>query len=117
MAKKKAAKSECVQVCVRLRPMSSKEKRDRRQQCVFVNAERGEIIVQAAGKEGSSESKKYTYDYAFPATISQEEVYDRTARPIVESCMEGYNGEGFYHTYYISGVYCLSRFICCDGVL
>ncbi len=91
-----SSKSECVQVCVRLRPMSGDEKQDGRNQCCFVDSSRGEVSVVAPGTAGDGEGKRrFTYDYAFPPTITQEEVYDRTARPIVESVLEGYNGTVF----------------------
>lgn len=74
--------------------MSGTEKQKNHEQVVFINSERAEVTVRAPGGD-ESEAKRYTYDCAFPATITQEEVYDQTARPIVESVMEGYNGTIF----------------------
>ncbi|GAB5367013.1 hypothetical protein AAMO2058_001193400 [Amorphochlora amoebiformis] len=84
--------SECVQVCVRLRPLNSKEKSDKRKQVVFINPDRAEVVVRSAS---GTEEKRFFYDFAFPPTISQEEVFDLTARPIIDSVMKGYNGTIF----------------------
>eukprot|EP00466_Bigelowiella_natans_P001619 jgi/Bigna1/140038/aug1.53_g14746 len=126
MVKKAGGKKnqESVQVCVRLRPLNSKEKSKKCKQVLFVNSDRGEVAVKhSQDSEDYDEMKRYTYDFAFPPTVTQEEVgpldsqridvdsvtsndtafetmlplppcqvFDLTARPIVESVMEGYNG-------------------------
>jgi len=98
MVKKTGGKKnqESVQVCVRLRPLNSKEKSKKCKQVLFVNSDRGEVAVKhSQDSEDYDEMKRYTYDFAFPPTVTQEEVFDLTARPIVESVMEGYNGTIF----------------------
>lgn len=39
--------------------------------------------------------KAFTFDTVFDESVSQREVYDATARPIVESVLDGYNGTIF----------------------
>ncbi|GLD95806.1 hypothetical protein PINS_up004484 [Pythium insidiosum] len=86
-------KDECVRVMVRIRPMSSKEKQDGRQVVATANFDRAEVtLVNPAGTEPP---KSFTFDAAFGAESTQQQVYDAAATAIVEAVMEGYNGTIF----------------------
>ena len=43
---KKTAKTECIRVIIRCRPMASKEIREGRECVVQINRDKGEIVVQ-----------------------------------------------------------------------
>eukprot|EP00730_Choanoeca_flexa_P000968 TRINITY_DN10419_c0_g1_i5.p1 TRINITY_DN10419_c0_g1~~TRINITY_DN10419_c0_g1_i5.p1 ORF type:complete len:680 (+),score=163.12 TRINITY_DN10419_c0_g1_i5:89-2128(+) len=91
MPKKRS--SDAVTVCVRVRPMNSTEKKDNRKTVTNVDSQRGMVTVE--DPTGTEKAKTYTFDNAFSDDISQLEVYNRIARPIVESVLEGYNGTIF----------------------
>jgi hypothetical protein len=40
-------------------------------------------------------TKTYTFDQVYDHTSQQQELFDITAKPIIDSCMEGYNGTIF----------------------
>lgn len=82
-----------VKVVVRCRPMNDKEKTSDYFQVVQVNEVRGQIVVQS--KNSDEPPKTYTFDTVFGPSSKQVDVYNRTARPIVDSVLEGYNGTIF----------------------
>ena len=88
-------KTECVKVAVRCRPMSKDEKRDGRACVVSVDSNRGEISVFNSKTDASEPPKTFTYDCTYGADSIQEQVYTDTGYPIVESCIQGYNGTIF----------------------
>lgn len=88
-------KVECVKVAVRCRPMSKTEKRDNRACVVTVDSIRGEIFIQNAKGDPSDAPKTFTYDCTYGPDSIQEQVYTDTGYPIVESCIQGYNGTIF----------------------
>nr|AMS24213.1 kinesin 4-II protein [Marsilea vestita] len=72
-----------VRVAVRARPLLEKEIQDHCQECVNYNSERAEITL---GKE-----KRFTFDHVFGPDSSQEEIYLDCVKPLVDSCIAGYN--------------------------
>ena len=84
-------KSESVKVAVRVRPMNSREKEENSTICVEVNPSTNQISVS----NPKQETKTFQFDYVYPITSSQREVYDEVAFPIVESIFQGYNGTIF----------------------
>lgn len=85
--------AECVRVSVRCRPLNSKEKADNRKVIVEVDSKTGG--VQLHNPQSNEPPKSFTFDLAFDWNVTQKEVYDHVARPVVLSCMEGYNGTIF----------------------
>ncbi|XP_078481618.1 kinesin-like protein KIF3A [Ciona intestinalis] len=82
-----------VKVVVRCRPFNTKEKSAQYRQAVKVEEVRGQISVE---KSNSSEPPKtFTFDTVFGPDSKQVDVYNLTARPIVDSVLEGYNGTIF----------------------
>jgi len=80
-----------VKVVVRCRPMNEKETNSNYTQVVKIDEVRGQVIVQ-----GSNDvPKTYTFDTVFGANSKQLDVYNLTARPIVDSVLGGYNGTIF----------------------
>ena len=52
------------------------------------------MVVQHAA-DSTELPKTFTFDNVFDWTSTQSEVYEETAKPIVESVLEGYNGTVF----------------------
>jgi kinesin family protein 3/17 len=63
---------------------------------VKVDQTRGEIIVTLPNPKGTRDPvKTFTFDSVFGTDSTQAEVYNETARPIVDAVLEGYNGTIF----------------------
>ena len=43
----------------------------------------------------SGKQRDFVFDYAFPADTSQDQVYERLARPVVNDVLRGFNGTIF----------------------
>lgn len=48
---------------------------------------------KAAGAGADGDSRAFTFDQAYGPDSTQREVFEVTARPIVDAVLEGYNGE------------------------
>jgi hypothetical protein len=48
------------------------------------------------GHDQPDDNRNFTFDIVMPPTIAQEESYNQTALPIVECCLDGYNGTILY---------------------
>lgn len=81
-----------VKVVVRCRPLNLKEKNTGCKQAVIVDEMRGTITVSKLDAPGEP-PKTFTFDTVFGPDSKQLDVYNLTARPIIESVLEGYNGE------------------------
>jgi kinesin family protein 3/17 len=76
--------------------MSKKELTERHSPIIHTSSSDRSITVKT--EEGD---KTFTFDYTFGIDARQDDVYDQTARPIVESVMGGYNGTIFaYGTFH-----------------
>eukprot|EP00644_Phytophthora_capsici_P005139 jgi/Phyca11/4262/fgenesh1_pm.PHYCAscaffold_1_\ len=95
MATKSSKNDECVRVMVRIRPMSGKEVQDGRQEVTTANFDRAEVSILNPVAATSEPPKSFTFDAAFGAKSTQQQVYDTAATEIVEAVMEGYNGTIF----------------------
>lgn len=96
MATAKTSKhDECVRVMVRIRPMSNKEKQDARQEVATANFDRAEVSILNPAGATTEPPKSFTFDAAFEANSTQQQVYDTAATEIVEAVMDGYNGTIF----------------------
>ncbi|XP_023694119.1 kinesin-like protein KIF3A isoform X1 [Paramormyrops kingsleyae] len=83
-----------VKVVVRCRPLNHKEKNTGCKQAVIVDEMRGTITVSKLDAPGEP-PKTFTFDTVFGPDSKQLDVYNLTARPIIESVLEGYNGTIF----------------------
>ncbi|GLD96926.1 hypothetical protein PINS_up005609 [Pythium insidiosum] len=88
-------RSESVRVCVRIRPLSTKEKQDGRQQIVFAHKATAEIELVNPEADGAEPPKKFTFDAAISPDATQMDVYNKAATDIVESVVNGFNGTIF----------------------
>lgn len=80
-----------VKVVVRCRPFNQKEKMMNHKQAVLVDEIRGTIEVNKL-ETPHEPPKTFTFDTVFGPDSKQLDVYNLTARPIVDSVLEGYNG-------------------------
>ncbi|KAI9009638.1 P-loop containing nucleoside triphosphate hydrolase protein [Gaertneriomyces semiglobifer] len=83
---------EAVKVVVRCRPFSEKEKAAGHSNIINIDKKAATVGV-ADRKDGSP--KTFTFDSVFDWESTQQEVYNMTARPIVEGVLAGYNGTIF----------------------
>lgn len=83
--------SDNVKVVVRCRPLNQKEKMMSHKQAVTVDEIRGTITVNRL-ETPQEPPKTFTFDTVFGQDSKQLDVYNLTARPIIDSVLEGYNG-------------------------
>ena len=96
MAKQLASKkSETVRVIVRVRPLSSKEKDQGREQIVHVDRKESAIRVRNPDADSREAPRSFTFDNVYGEGAEQKTIYDETAAPIVEAALQGYNGTIF----------------------
>ena len=91
MKDKKASKSECVKVAIRVRPMNKHEIEQNSRLCVTVDTANSTVSVIS----DKNQAKTFPFDYVYPMETTQREVYDQVAFPIVDSIFQGYNGTVF----------------------
>ena len=101
-----AEKGSSVQVVVRMRPASEKEKASNDTMVVGVSPQHNEVRVitnfrkgpagsnAAAAMAASAQPKTYTFDKAYGATSTQAEVYAQAVEPLVNEVMQGFNCTG-----------------------
>lgn len=92
--KKEKVTNECVQVVVRCRPMSNREKIEGSSEVITVYPNRGVVeIANPLAQEQNKEARKvFTYDAAYDHTSTQPSLYNEVVWPLVSSVLEGFNG-------------------------
>lgn len=85
--------AECVKVVVRCRPLNSKETNDGRERIVEMDTKTGTVILKNPKSDASEPPKTFTFDSVYDWNCTQQEIYEQTAKPIVNSVMSGYNGK------------------------
>ncbi|XP_073507336.1 kinesin-like protein KIF3A isoform X1 [Phyllobates terribilis] len=83
-----------VKVVVRCRPLNEREKAMGNRMAVNVDEIRGTIAVHKVDSMNEP-PKTFTFDTVFGPDSKQLDVYNLTARPIIDSVLEGYNGTIF----------------------
>ncbi|KAL4230043.1 Kinesin-like protein kif3a [Mactra antiquata] len=85
-----------VRVCVRCRPMNDTEKGQGCTQVVNVDTVRKNITVSHKDHTSRGEPPKtFSFDQVYAPDSKQADLYNETARPIVDFVLEGYNGTIF----------------------
>ncbi|XP_017864292.1 PREDICTED: kinesin-like protein Klp68D [Drosophila arizonae] len=84
--------NECVQVVVRCRPMSNRERTEGSPEVVTVYPNRGVVELQNLVDVNKEQRKVFTYDAAYDALASQTTLYHEVVFPLVSSVLEGFNG-------------------------
>ncbi|XP_052794799.1 kinesin-like protein KIF3A [Mya arenaria] len=87
--------NDCVRVCVRCRPLNEKEKGQGFVQVVHVDTVRKNITVKSKESARGEPPKTYSFDNVYAPDAKQVDIYNESARPIVDFVLEGYNGTIF----------------------
>eukprot|EP00047_Mylnosiga_fluctuans_P024708 m.168525 g.168525 ORF g.168525 m.168525 type:complete len:760 (-) comp9910_c1_seq9:718-2997(-) len=97
MATKAEEGKDNVRVVVRCRPLNSTEIGQGCRMIVKMDNARGMVSIEnpKTSSADAEPSKEFTFDTVFDHNSIQADVYNQTARPIVESVLEGYNGTIF----------------------
>uniref|UniRef100_H3GMZ2 Kinesin motor domain-containing protein n=1 Tax=Phytophthora ramorum TaxID=164328 RepID=H3GMZ2_PHYRM len=94
-----------VKVCVRIRPLSSKEKHEQTKSCIRIAASfdglsSSSSVSSRGGGDGSNKGpqqlivgrdRAFTFDNVLGVTSSQTETYRMCVEPLVDGFLEGYN--------------------------
>ena len=59
---------------------------------VHVDQLSGQVTVQVTKSHSSEKQRTFTFDSVFGFESKQVDIYNETARPIVDSVLEGFNG-------------------------
>mmetsp|Transcript_7236 Transcript_7236/g.13472 ORF Transcript_7236/g.13472 Transcript_7236/m.13472 type:complete len:723 (-) Transcript_7236:164-2332(-) len=86
--------SECVKVVVRCRPLNSKERGTGERSIVTCDAKMGQILIDKVEEPGAP-PKVFSFDNVYAPDSSQKKIWEQTAKSIVDSVIEGYNGTIF----------------------
>ncbi|CAG9314875.1 unnamed protein product [Blepharisma stoltei] len=89
-----------VQVFCRVRPLNDMEKHLPSKPFIDISADSRTITAHSSN---ANEPIKYNFDYVFIPPTPQSTVYEKAARPIVESVMQGFNGTVFAYGQTSSG--------------
>lgn len=85
-----------VKVFCRFRPLNTRELETTESNlCVKFKSETTCAVSGINKVTGSTEPIDYTFDRTFDTNATQVEIFDTAVQPIVESCLEGYNGTIF----------------------
>eukprot|EP00941_MAST-03F_sp_MAST-3F-sp1_P004629 g4629.t1 len=85
---------ECVKVIVRVRPIFGKEVAEGRKACVKCDEENAQVSIFNPQLPGS-QPKAFTFDHVYGPNSKQIDIYNKTASPLVDSVLEGFNGTIF----------------------
>ncbi|XP_043477784.1 kinesin-like protein KIF3A isoform X1 [Leptopilina heterotoma] len=101
---------ENVRVVVRVRPLHGKELEQHCKIITKVDTLNAEITVENTNATHGEPPKVFSFDAVFDTNTSQVDIYNETARPIVDKVLQGYNGTIFAYgqtgtgkTYTMSG--------------
>lgn len=86
---------ENVRVFVRVRPLSKKESDAGHVDIATVDLLNGIITVKNPAGSAHEPPKTFTFDTVFDANSKQLDIYNETARPIVDKVLSGFNGTIF----------------------
>lgn len=95
---------------VRVRPLNGKELDGHCKNIVCVDTINSEITVENPNAAQGEPPKVFSFDAVFDTDSTQVDIYNETARPIVDKVLQGYNGTIFAYgqtgtgkTYTMSG--------------
>ena len=95
---------------VRVRPLNKKELENHCKTVTKVDTLNTEITVENPNATHGEPPKVFSFDAVFDTNSTQVDIYNETARPIVDKVLQGYNGTIFAYgqtgtgkTYTMSG--------------
>ena len=71
-----------------MRPLNAKEIAKGSKCCLDFNKDGKQIAINM---EGTQQQNKFEFDAVFDTNSTQKEVYDTSARPIIDSVLDGFN--------------------------
>lgn len=80
-----------IQVVCRFRPLNEREKAISLGSSIEFPADPRQVYINSVA-ESANGPLKFAFDYVFPPSSEQAAVYESSARPIIESVLEGFNG-------------------------
>ena len=80
-----------IRVVCRFRPLNEREKATNLGTSIEFPDDNRQVHVNSTTEAGNG-PLKFAFDAVFPPTASQASVYDFSARPIIDSVLEGFNG-------------------------
>ncbi|XP_046821522.1 kinesin-like protein KIF3A [Vespa velutina] len=83
---------ENVRVVVRVRPLNGKELDGHCKNIIQVDALNSEITIENPNALQGEPPKVFSFDAVFDTDSTQVDIYNETARPIVDKVLQGYNG-------------------------
>ncbi|CAF1063497.1 unnamed protein product [Adineta steineri] len=100
-ASSKGGKDESVRVVVRCRPMSDSEQAKPCERVIEIDNQRRQVSIKRPSTETSQGTKStddihnFYFDAVYDWNSEQKNVYEQTARALVDSVLEGFNGTIF----------------------
>ncbi|UJR36499.1 hypothetical protein I4U23_029220 [Adineta vaga] len=93
-------KDESVRVVVRCRPMSEKEQESGCDRVVNIDGQHRQISIRRpmtdlSQRNTGEDAHNFYFDAVYDWNSKQRDVYEQTARPLVDSVIEGFNGTIF----------------------
>lgn len=92
---KKKEEIENVRVVVRVRPLNDKEIANHCQNVIDVDTFSSIISIRNPNTTRDEPVKTFTFDAVFDSESTQVDIYNETARPIIDKVLQGYNGTIF----------------------
>ncbi|CAM9150111.1 unnamed protein product, partial [Phaeothamnion confervicola] len=83
-----------VQVVVRLRPLSQRERDEGRTSIIDIDTALLQVGIRNLGRDDHP-PKAFTYDAVYDVTTTQRQFYEESCYDVIEGVMEGYNGTIF----------------------
>lgn len=79
--------SDNIQVMVRVRPLNSRERNEDSKTCVIIDQDRaGSILL-----DSKPDPKVFNFDWVGGDRTHQQEIFEVCGKPMVQTCIEGYN--------------------------
>ncbi|KAG7155446.1 kinesin-like protein KIF3B isoform X2 [Homarus americanus] len=94
-AKMKGSAAETVKVVVRCRPMNEQETANGHKRVVDMDVDRGVVELRNIKSAETDPPKTFTFDAVYDWNSKQQELYDETFRPLIDSVLSGFNGTIF----------------------
>lgn len=86
--------AEAVRVVVRCRPVNKKEEAMSQERIVDVDVKLGQVTVRNP-KATSTLNKTFTFDAVYDMFSKQNDLYDYSCKPLIDSVLQGFNGTIF----------------------
>ena len=76
-----------IQVMVRIRPLNSRERAEESKSCIILDEDNPNTMILDA----KPEQKIFNFDWVGGESTNQIQIFDVVGRPMIATCLEGYN--------------------------